>query len=95
MEIGESPFDGLKREVMEETGLKIEVEQPVNVRHFTNSDKVVITMIIFKCNALTKAPSLVDGELCEFAWESIEEAKQKINKHYVKDLEMLEKLLKV
>ena len=93
LEIGESPFEGLKRETKEETAIDIEIEQPVNVRHFTNSDNVIITMIIFKCKALCKNVMFEDKELEEFSWETISKAKEKINKHYLKDLEMLEKLV--
>ncbi|MDO8647994.1 MAG: NUDIX domain-containing protein [Candidatus Diapherotrites archaeon] len=92
LELGESPFDGLKREVMEETGIPIDIGAPVNVQHFTNTDKVVITMIIFKCKALSKEVKLVDGELSEFGWVKIPEAKAKITKYFHKEIDILEKM---
>ncbi|MFC2135133.1 NUDIX domain-containing protein [Bacteroidota bacterium] len=34
----ENPFDGLKREVMEETGLEVEILNPLQIDHFVRDD---------------------------------------------------------
>lgn len=52
LKLGEDPFDGLKRETKEETGLDIEIKHPLNIRHFQRDDGQTITMIIFLCQAL-------------------------------------------
>jgi 8-oxo-dGTP diphosphatase len=47
LELGEDPRLGLMREIKEETGLYIDIKNPLNVRHFERIDGQVITMIIF------------------------------------------------
>jgi len=67
LEPGENPFEGLMRETMEETGLDIEVKNPLNIHHFTRDDGQVITMITFLC--IVKADEVVlSREHTEFAW---------------------------
>lgn len=51
LEIGEDPTTGVQREVLEESGLKIKVLLPLNIRHFVRDDGQKITMIIFLCQA--------------------------------------------
>ena len=67
LEIGESPFDGINREVMEETGLEIETIMPFSVRHFTRADNQTITMIVFLCKPLGTEVKL-SAEHTEFDW---------------------------
>lgn len=50
---GENPFDGVRRETKEETGLDVEILLPFAVNHFVRDDGQRITMIIFFCRALT------------------------------------------
>jgi 8-oxo-dGTP diphosphatase len=49
LEIGEDPFEGLKREIAEEAGIDIDVVMPIEVNHFVRDDGQKITMIIFLC----------------------------------------------
>jgi len=49
LDIGENPFDGLPREVKEETGFDVIVQAPLSVRHFTRQDGQTITLIVFVC----------------------------------------------
>lgn len=50
---GEDPFDGLKRETKEETGLDVEILLPFAVNHFVRDDGQKITMMIFLCRPLS------------------------------------------
>jgi len=67
LDIGEDPFEGLKRETREETGLDIEIETPVDVHHFTRDDGQVITMIIFLCRPLNQEVKLSE-EHTDYKW---------------------------
>ncbi|MBI4019837.1 MAG: NUDIX domain-containing protein [Candidatus Aenigmarchaeota archaeon] len=51
--MGENPFEGLKREMHEETGIGIDILLPFHVQHFTRDDGQKITMIIFLCRPLS------------------------------------------
>ncbi|MFT4303192.1 MAG: NUDIX domain-containing protein [Candidatus Woesearchaeota archaeon] len=51
---GENPFLGLKREILEEVGLDVEIFYPLEVRYFVRDDGQPITMIIFLCKAKSK-----------------------------------------
>ena len=64
---GENPFDGLKRETKEETGLKIEILLPFAVDHFVRDDGQKITMIIFLCRPLTDNIAISEAHT-EYTW---------------------------
>lgn len=68
----EDPFSGLKRETMEETGLGIEIGNPLKVMHFTRDDGQMITMISFLCKPLSEAVRLSE-EHTEYKWVGIKE----------------------
>jgi len=70
LEIGEYPYDGLKRELREETGNEIEIMAPLDVRHFTRDDGQVITMIMFFCKLLSNEIRLSD-EHTEYKWVNL------------------------
>ena len=55
LDLGEDPFEGLKRETKEETGVDIEVLNPLRVHHFTRDDDQKITMITFLCKPLSNS----------------------------------------
>jgi 8-oxo-dGTP pyrophosphatase MutT (NUDIX family) len=67
LEPGESPFEGLKREVKEEINGEIEIMQPLSVRYFTRQDGQTITLIIFLCKLLSEEIKL-SYEHSEFSW---------------------------
>jgi 8-oxo-dGTP diphosphatase len=69
---GEDPFDGLKRETREETGLEVEILLPIDVQHFTRDDGQKITMIIFLCRPLTDKVAL-SKEHTEYRWADIKD----------------------
>jgi 8-oxo-dGTP diphosphatase len=58
LEPGEDPVEGLKRETKEETGLEIEVLNPLGIHHFTRDDGQKITMVVFLCKPLTEKVKL-------------------------------------
>ncbi|MBU0636391.1 NUDIX domain-containing protein [Candidatus Micrarchaeota archaeon] len=49
LEPGENPINGVQREIKEETGLEINVLEPISVRHFKRVDKQTVTLLIFLC----------------------------------------------
>ncbi len=88
---GENPFEGLRRELKEETGLDIEVKQPLNIQHFTRMDGQVITMIIFLCNKLSGEVNL-SHEHANFDWIPLEKAKEKLVDFFHGEVDLFKKL---
>jgi len=88
LEIGENPFDGLKREVKEETGLEVEVVCPFHVNHFRRQDGQTITMLVFLCKAGEKDVVLSE-EHTDFDWVELGSAREKISDYFHKELDML------
>jgi len=88
--LGENPFDGLKREVLEETGLNVEIIMPLSIRHFTRSDKQTITMIIFLCKPLGTVVKL-SKEHVAFDWVALEKAKEKITDFFFQEIDFYNK----
>jgi 8-oxo-dGTP diphosphatase len=68
----ENPFEGLAREVAEETGLQIKIQRPLHVQHFTRDDGQVITMIIFLCRK-TAGKVQLSAEHEEYSWRDIDD----------------------
>ena len=81
LEPGEGPFEGLRRETMEETGLEIEIRNPVRVHHFKRDDGRPVTMITFLCRPLSTSVVL-DHENVDYSWEPIEDAHKKLHPAY-------------
>lgn len=77
LEVGEDPFIGLKRETKEETGLDIEILNPLVVKHFNRDDGQKITIIVFYCRPLTTSISLSE-EHTDYVWTPVKEAHKKI-----------------
>jgi len=74
LELGEDPYEGLKREVREEVNLGIEILLPLDVHHFVRDDKQNITMIIFLCKVQLNTVKLSE-EHTEYLWKNIYSAK--------------------
>jgi len=85
LETGENPYDGLKREVQEETGLHIEILSPLHVHHFKRDDGQYITMIVFYCTTDQMKVDLSE-EHTEYAWSSISMAEKHLTPHFHEDL---------
>ena len=88
--IDEDPFDGVKRETKEETGLDIEVLRPLMIDHFVRDDNQRITMIIFLCKAINDKVTLSE-EHVEFKWSSPKEARNNLVHHFHKCVDSYEK----
>lgn len=91
LKTGEDPREGLKRETREETGLNIEVLQPINVRHFVRDDKQTITLLIFLCKA-SSSDIKISEEHCEFDWIPLESCKDKLTDFFHQEVEIFNKL---
>ena len=78
LDLGEDPVEGLRRETKEETGLDIEIFEPLAIKHFTREDKQKITMIVFLCRALESQVRL-SKEHTEYEWINVRNAKEKLN----------------
>lgn len=87
LELGEDPFEGLKRETKEETGINIEIKNPLAIDYFTRDDGQKITMIIFLCSTNDKEIKLSE-EHDEFAWADLEEAKKRLHKAFHKNIDL-------
>jgi ADP-ribose pyrophosphatase YjhB (NUDIX family) len=88
---GENPFEGLKREIKEETNLEIEIINPLTVRHFTRSDLQVVTLIIFLSKAITTKVTLSD-EHENYSWEPFSTIKEKLNPWFHQEIDAFNKL---
>ena len=86
LELGEDPVAGVKREMLEETGLEVEVIMPFSVRHFTRKDGQIITMLVFLCKALSGEVKL-SAEHTHYEWVPVEKAKEKISDFYYPEVE--------
>lgn len=90
---GEDPFEGLKRETMEEIGLNIEILNPLKVHHFTRDDGQKIIMITFLCRPLSGAVNLSE-EHSEHSWTHIDEAKDKIHPSFQDEIKLFKEFFK-
>ncbi len=93
LELGENPFEGLKREVKEETNLDVIVGVPLGVKHFTRKDEQTITMIIFLCEAGGGEVKLSE-EHTDYKWVEMEKAREEIDEFFVKEVDAYLKLKK-
>lgn len=90
LELGENPFEGLKRETKEETGLDIRILNPLRVRHFTRDDGQKITLISFLCKPISSSITLSEEHVA-YSWTSIEDAKLKLHPGFYLDVDLFEK----
>jgi len=85
--IGENPFKGLKRETKEETGLDIEVLNPLKVHHFTREDRQKITMITFLCKPLSYSVNL-SKEHTNYLWADLDNAISKLHSAFHEEVKI-------
>jgi len=91
LEEGESPFEGLKRECIEEIQLDIDVQNPLTIHHFTRQDGQKITMICFLCKLTDDEQEVkLSEEHTEYKWLPIDEAKEIIGP-FNQDVDAFEK----
>jgi 8-oxo-dGTP diphosphatase len=89
---GEDPFRGLRRETKEETGLDIDISNPLKIHHFAREDGQVITMITFASRARTHRLRL-SIEHTEYAWLDLKTAEKRITPEFREDTEMLRRFI--
>ena len=77
LEKHESEKDGLKREIMEETGLKIDIINVLDSRSFMKKEKFRLRIITFLCKAKT-TNIVLSYEHKDFAWVDVKTAKKKV-----------------
>jgi 8-oxo-dGTP diphosphatase len=75
LEIGEDPFEGLLRELKEETGVSGEILMPLDVHHFVRDDGQKITMLIFLCKVESEEINISE-EHQEYAWVDLQDKAQ-------------------
>ncbi len=92
LELGEDPFLGLMREIREETGMQIQVHNPLSVRHFERSDGQVITMIVFLCTTSDNEIIRLSKEHTNFEWTQISNCEKKLTKFFHKEVRIFKKL---
>lgn len=92
LEGGEDPFIGLKRETKEETGIDIDVEQPLNIQHFTRDDGQTITMLIFLCKVINSDVKL-SKEHTDHKWIDIDKSKEKLVDFFHGEVDIYKKLM--
>src|ERR1700742_2132251 len=72
LELDETPADGVAREVLEETGIKVRAEQLTGV--YKNMKLGVVTLT-FRCSMIAGEPHSTD-EAQQVAWLTVEEAQR-------------------
>ncbi|HTL39478.1 MAG TPA: NUDIX domain-containing protein [Methylomirabilota bacterium] len=72
LELGEDPYEGLKREASEECQIAIEIIMPLSVHHFTREDGQKITLTIYWCKMLTEQIKLSE-EHQEYKWMDLDQ----------------------
>ncbi|MCX6706570.1 MAG: NUDIX domain-containing protein [Candidatus Woesearchaeota archaeon] len=90
LEKGEDAFAGLKREVKEETGIEIEILNPLKVHNFTRKDSQRIRITTFLCMPISESVAL-SSEHTEYYWTTLEKAKSMITPFFREEIELLQK----
>jgi 8-oxo-dGTP diphosphatase len=89
-DFGESPEEALIRELDEETGLTVTIENPVCVWHHLRENNVQIIGMTYTCKAITTEVVLSD-EHSEYAWVTKEELDAyKVFPELINELEKIE-----
>jgi 8-oxo-dGTP diphosphatase len=91
LEEGEDPHQGIKREVKEETGLDIEILNPLNIRHFKRDDGEIITMIIFICKN-EQGNVKLSYEHSDFEFIDLPKCKEKLADFFHQEVDLFNKM---
>ena len=82
LERGETPIEGLKREVIEETTLEIKVGKPIF--SYLETAKAFAYVVVFECEIISGEIKL-SHEHSEYKWVSVEELKKLLVEPYLKE----------
>lgn len=88
--MGENPFEGLKRETKEETGLEIEILNPLKVHHFPRDDGQKITMITFYCKPLTDSVKLSEEHIA-YQWTALNDSFNLLHPTFHEEIKIYQK----
>jgi 8-oxo-dGTP diphosphatase len=72
LELGENPYEGLKREAREEINSELEIIMPLSVHHFVRDDGQKITLTIYWCKLLGDSIKLSE-EHTEYQWVDLDQ----------------------
>lgn len=89
----EDPFEGLKREVKEETGLDIAILNPLKVKHFTRDDGQKITMLVFLCKPITEETNISE-EHSQYKWIEVDNAEAILHPLFHDEVKIFRKYFK-
>ena len=81
LELGEDPFEGLKRETREETTLDVNIVMPISVNHFVRDDGQKITLTIYLCELVSGEIKLSE-EHTEYKWTDLKDAPNVLSKFF-------------
>lgn len=73
LEDHENPYEGIEREIREETGLNVAQLQPFQLRSYANKDNDAVIIIGYTCKAATMGITL-NWEHTAYKWVTKEEA---------------------
>ena len=93
VEPGESPEQAVRREVAEETGLRVAESRLVGAvggagyrTTYPNGDRVEYTVCVYACAVEGGAPEAVDGEAAAFEWLAPEAVPARLDLPYPPEL---------
>ncbi len=76
LNFGEDPFQGLKREVLEEVGLEIEIQKPLDISFWTpikqNEEWYIVAMFMI-CKPKSKEVKISNFEHDAYKWVTLKE----------------------
>ena len=78
LELGETPAEGVVREVLEETGVKVDVERLTGL--YKNMERGIIALV-FRCSVISGRPEET-AEARSVAWLSPDEIRAQVDEAY-------------
>lgn len=91
LELGENPFEGLKREAQEEIKCDIKIIMPISVHNFVRDDGQAITLTIYLCE-LTGGEIKLSEEHTEYKWIDLKEAPSQVSDFFKPTFENLARI---
>lgn len=93
LELGENPFEGLKREMNEETGSGLEIIMPLAVKHFVREDGQKITLTMY-WSKLVGDEIRLSEEHTESKWMDIEKELDEIPEFFHEAIDNYKKYIR-